>query len=218
VLVRDATPRRRAVVSPPRSAQVEVGRDRSPDTPNPEMTTTSFARRLPFAAVLLLGACADAATAPTAVGAPRLAVVGENGARRFTQDELYDFGGDGVVQFTCEDGTQSEPVQLFGTLFERYTFTQTPSGGLHYLSSTMPVGLHGVGVVSGQEYRVVERAHSAAHYDEDDQGGGSLHETLILRARDTRETFGITYLVQWRFAGSGDMTVNRWKERETCRR
>jgi hypothetical protein len=82
----------------------------------------------------------------------------------------------------------------------------------------MPVGLYGVGLVSGQEYRVVEREQMTVHYDENDKGGGSLHETLILRAKDTRETFGITYLVQWRFAGPGDMIVNRWKELETCKR
>jgi len=175
--------------------------------------------RLPFAAAaLLLGACADTPTAPAATSAPQLNVAGENGAFRYTHDELYDFAGDSYTQFTCEDGTESEPIQLFGQLFERYTFMQTPSGRVQYVSSTMPVGMYGVGLVSGQGYRVVEREQMTVHYDENDKGGGSLHETLILRAKDTRETFGITYLVQWRFAGPGDMIVNRWKELETCKR
>ena len=178
-----------------------------------------LARRLPLAAAaaLLLGACADAATAP-APSAPQLNVADENGAFCYTHDELYDFAGDSYTQFTCEDGTESEPIQLFGQLFERYTFMQTPSGHVQYVSSTMPVGMYGVGLVSGQGYRVVEREQMTVHYDENDKGGGSLHETLILRAKDTRETFGITYLVQWRFAGPGDMIVNRWKELETCKR
>ena len=178
---------------------------------------TPFTRLSLAAATLLLGACADGPAAPTVASAPRLDLAGENGAQRYTYDELYDFGGDSYVHFTCEDGTESEPVQLFGQIFERYTFMRTPSGGLHYVSSTMPVGLHGIGLVSGQEYRVVEREHSSVHYDENDVGGGSLHETVTLRAQDTHETFGITYLVQWRFAGSGEMIVNRWKERETCK-
>ena len=177
-----------------------------------------FVRRLPLAAAaaLLLGACADLPTASPATGAPRLDVAGDNGALRYTYDELYEFTGDSYVQFTCFDGTESEPVQLFGQIFERYTFMRTPSGQLQYVSSTMPVGLYGVGLESGQEYRVVEREQSSVHYDEDGKGGGSLHETISLRARDTHETFGITYLVRWKFAESGDMIVNRWKELETC--
>jgi hypothetical protein len=177
-----------------------------------------FVRRLPLAAAaaLLLGACADLPTASPAAGAPRLDVAGDNGALRYTYDELYEFTGDSYVRFTCFDGTESEPVQLFGQIFERYTFMRTPSGQLQYVSSTMPVGLYGVGLVSGQEYRVVEREQSSVHYDEDGKGGGSLHETISLRARDTHETFGITYLVRWKFAESGDMIVNRWKELETC--
>jgi hypothetical protein len=185
---------------------------------NPEPIMIPLSRLSLAAVTLLLGACADAPTAPIA-SAPRLDVAGdEKGAQRYTYDELYEFGGDSYVQFTCEDGTESEPVQLFGQIFERYTFMQTPSGRLQYVSSTMPVGLYGIGLVSGQEYRVVEREHYSVRYDEDDQGGGSLHETILLRATDTHETFGITYLVQWRFAGSGDMIVNRWKELERCKR
>ena len=63
----------------------------------------------------------------------------------------------------------------------------------------------------------IPRGSCTARYDAEDAGGGARHETLLLRAQETGETFGITYLIQWRMAGPGEITVNRWKEQESCR-
>lgn len=167
------------------------------------------------AAVLLLGACADATTAPSPVAAPSLDR--DNGAIRSTVTWVDEIWEGRIEQFTCQDGRQSEPVQLSGAIAERHAFMLTPSGRTLHVESSMPVGVKGVGLVTGQEYRVVDRSHVTARYDENDAGGGAMHETLLLRGLETGETYAITYLVQWRMGGPGEILVNRWIEKETCR-
>ena len=171
------------------------------------------------AAALLLGACADATTAPTApvAATPSFEMKDGPGAIRSTLTYLDEIWEGEIVQFTCQDGRQSEPIQLSGQMFERHAFMLTPSGRTLHVESSMPVGVKGVGLVTGQEYRVADRTQGTAHYDENDAGGGSRHETLLLRGLETGETYGITYIIQWRMGGPGEILVNRWKEMETCR-
>ena len=178
---------------------------------------TPFTRRLSLAAAVLLGACADAPTVPVVGDAPRPSVAGGNGAQRFTYDEVYEFDGDSYFGFTCSDGTESELVQVFGRIAERFTFMVTPSGRIQLVGNTMPVGLYGVGVESGQEYRVVEREQGTAHYAPDGSGGGSMRETFLLRGRETRATFAVSYQVHWKFGEDGELVLERLKVSETCK-
>jgi hypothetical protein len=46
-----------------------------------------------------------------------------------------------------------------GQLFTRYTITRDASGGIHALTQSMPIGLRGIGLTSGAEYKITEREH-----------------------------------------------------------
>lgn len=120
------------------------------------MPTSPF-RILP--AVLLaalLAACDVAPSSPTAPAAGALSPTAlAAGAVREVQENVYDLA-DSFVQFPCGDG-YTEVVQLQGQIYERYTLVWHDKGGFHATLHTMPVGMRGVGMETGAEYRIAER-------------------------------------------------------------
>src|SRR5688572_9697769 len=83
-------------------------------------------------------------------------------AERTVYESLYDFDGSYFVFACTPEGDplpidQGEPIRMEGKLFERITVLLKGNGEYHYTEHTMPVGMRGVGVDSGEEFRVTER-------------------------------------------------------------
>lgn len=111
-----------------------------------------------------LAACQDLPTdaAPVAeIGSGAFAM----GAERMVEEAFYDLT-DSYFVFPCDaDGEFTEvgeQVRMEGGVFERFTAMITPSGSVHATWHTMPVGLRGVGVDSGEAFRVKEAQHSSS--------------------------------------------------------
>ena len=117
--------------------------------------------RVASAALLIvaLGACDRAPTSPARVvsAAAALNATDANGVERRVEERLSDFTGS-LVAYPCGDG-YTEQILLEGQVFTRYTVTWSASGGVHSLTQSMPVGLRGVGLTSGAEYKITEREH-----------------------------------------------------------
>lgn len=128
--------------------------------------STSLWRLLPPALLAaLLAACDVAPSSPTAPAVPAVPATPTAGvfsptalavgAVREVQENIYDLT-DSFVQFPCGDG-YTEVVKLQGQIYERFTLLWHAKGGLHAQLNTMPVGLRGVGMETGAEYRIAER-------------------------------------------------------------
>lgn len=122
----------------------------------------------PFAAALLLPACADSPLQPHGTPVPT-PVAAAAAISRDVVEYVVDFEGshfsfactaDGEVTPDPEDG---ELVRMEGRLHVREVFTQDAAGNHHYTWHTMPVGLRGIGVTSGEEFRVTERSIGGAN-------------------------------------------------------
>lgn len=129
------------------------------------MRTDIFRRMSLVLTAALLVACGDAPSSPARPVAPRAASMASiatgaaspsaMGATREVQETLYDLS-DTFVRFPCGDG-YTEVVRLEGQVYERWTTVWDAAGGVHASLHTMPVGLRGVGLESGAEYRIAER-------------------------------------------------------------
>ena len=176
------------------------------------------------AATLLLLAACDAApvgprVAPIAPPAPSRAIVAASEPvhedPREEREYVYDMDGS-VVTFFCSDGRESEPVALSGHIRERTTSVDTPDGTVRFRLHSKPDGLQGVGTVTGQPYQVVEREQTWGHYAE--RGVVGLHRTVwTLRARDTMETYVLTYTQRFTMDENRDIVFLREWERAECR-
>ena len=115
--------------------------------------------RIPLlVAVLALAACdrSDTPTAPATVAPiPTAAQSNDGGAERSVDERLFDVSGS-LIGVECTDGRLSELVELQGQIFERFTVVSNPAGGFHAVYHTMPIGLRGTGVESGEEFVFVE--------------------------------------------------------------
>ena len=181
---------------------------------------TLGAALLPLLPLLLLAACDATPVEPrlaTAAPSRTLEAPGEepNADPREEREYVYDMDGS-VVTFFCADGRESEPVALAGRIRERVTSVGTPDGTVRFRLQTIPDGLHGVGTVTGQPYRVVEREQTWGHYAE--RGVVGLHRTVwTLRARDTMETYTLTYTQRFTMDENRDLVFLREWERAECR-
>ena len=176
--------------------------------------------RLPAlgAALLLLAACDATPVAPrptpTAAPARVTAVDNTNDAPSRANEIVYDLEGS-VVTFWCSDGRESEPVALSGRIREKTTSIGTPDGTVRFRLHAIPDGLQGVGTVTGQPYRVVEREQTWGHYAE--RGVVGLRRTVwTLRARDTMETYTLTYTQRFTMDENRDIVFLREWERADC--
>ena len=120
------------------------------------MPTSPF-RILPAALLAaLLAACDVTPSSPTAPAAGAFSPTAlAAGAVREVEENVYDLT-DSFVQIPCGD-SYTEVVQLQGQIYERFTLLWDAKGGLHASLHTMPVGMRGVGMESGAEYRIAER-------------------------------------------------------------
>lgn len=127
--------------------------------------------RLRLVAVALLtlaAACSDASTAPRPAdvqadrASPKLMLGMDAGGepRRELTTDVYDLSGS-LVQLPCGEDGYTEEIEMQGQIFASYALVRDAAGGLHVTAQWMPVGMRGVGVTSGAEYRVAEREHIA---------------------------------------------------------
>ena len=170
-----------------------------------------LARLLPPLAILALAACADA-TAP--VAAPRASAAGGDGTDRAVAEHVVDMAGS-YTMYTCADGTESELIELRGSIHHRVTWSQTPSGMMHLQEQSMPVGLRGVGVASGHEYRIVERDRMNVRLTPELQAG-FYRDRWEIRNGVTGARAVLVFAVHWRFEPDGELDVSREIERAGC--
>ena len=180
----------------------------------------SSASRIPLCAafaVAVLAGCdsGDRLTAaPALVTAPASSLVQAGGAERSVQEALYDLTGSST-QIECENGQSSELVELEGKIFERFTVIANPAGGFHATYHTMPVGLKGVGTVSGEEYRVKEQDHGA--FGQTLTGlVGSYRQIMRLVGRTSGRSFSMVVRGHYTINANGEITVEREKAIFTC--
>jgi hypothetical protein len=122
---------------------------------------------------------------------------------------------DVFTQFICEDGTTSELVALEGQLFTRNTVTLNPAGTYHITSHSMPIGLRGVGVETGQEYRVKEQEHMSVRQAEIGYSG-TLRDVFVLIGRQSKETYKLVTISHYVVTPQGKVVIERQKERWEC--
>ena len=148
------------------------------------MSTTFFRTATVALLATVASACDRAPTSPSSlVAAPRTVSLSENatgGAEREIAERLSDFT-DALVSFPCGD-EYTEQVRMEGAIFERYTITRDGSGGFHVLIHTMPVGLRGIGLTTGAEYRISEREHGVFNQGAMEQTVSSYQSRLVVSA------------------------------------
>src|SRR5262249_48987246 len=138
-------------------------------TESEDTIMSSFTTRVSLAVIGVLvtacGSLSDGSTAPLIAPADRAVASLQpngNGAERTVYEAVYDLTGS-QTSIECDDGRSSELVALDGKVYERIVEVTLPSGALRTVFQTMPVGLRGTGVESGEEYRVTERDFGSYH-------------------------------------------------------
>jgi hypothetical protein len=168
-----------------------------------------------LAATVLLAACDGASTnltEPTAPLAPTAASASVD--RVIDEQRVIDMTGT-LVGFECDDGTETELVELEGTIVRREVTTITPSGAIIFTSHSRPMGLRGTGTVSGHEYRVVEKEHYAVSQREPGYAG-TFRIVYELTNRVTMKTYKIVEAGHYTVAENGTVVVEREKIRGEC--
>ena len=144
-----------------------------------------------------------------------------NGAERTVFEALYDMS-DSLYTFPCsEEGellpeTDGEYIDIEGHIFERLVFLIDGTGEYHYHASTMPVGLRGVGVTSGEEFRIKEDDRQIAN-QKFAGGTGSYSGQLKMVGKDTHRTFWLMFAGHYNIAPDGTVKVSRDRLSTECR-
>jgi hypothetical protein len=163
-------------------------------------------------ALITLAAC-DAASPTNSLAplGPRANTVQSSsaatGAQRVVYEALHDLQGS-EIWVECGDGTVSEAITLTGKLFERFTGVLDPAGGEHTVYHTMPVGLAGVGSVSGEEFRVKWQDHGVSS-ETLMVSGGSYRQTLRLVGRVSGRSFALVVSGRYTINANGEVVVYR---------
>jgi len=175
---------------------------------------SSHTRRTGLVAfAFILAACDGQPTAPASASIATPTSVASSVERTV---ESYISSFEGVLAgFICEDGTTSELVALEGQLFTRNTVSVNPTGTYHVTSHSMPIGLRGVGVETGQEYRVKEQEHMAVTQAETGYSG-TLRNVFVLTGRESMETFKLVTIARYVVTPQGEIVIERQKERWEC--
>jgi len=172
-----------------------------------------------LAALITLAACDPAPTESlTPLGPTRANAAPSSsaaaGAERVVYEALHDLEG-AEVWVECGDGTVSEAVTLTGKMFERFTAVLDRAGGEHTVYHTMPVGLSGVGSVSGEAFRVKSRDHGTFAQTTMAEGG-SYRQTWSFVGRTSGRSFGLVVSGHVRLNANGEVVVSREKVVADC--
>ena len=149
------------------------------------------------------------------------AVHATGGTERTVREALYDFS-DSFYAFACSDDgellpeTDGELIDLEGHLYERITSQVDAAGGIHFLLNTMPVGFRGVGVDSGEEFRIKESEFFVAS-QRLTGNVGSFRQEVKLTGRDTHRTYSLVSRGHYVIGADGTIKVSRENLERDCR-
>jgi hypothetical protein len=149
------------------------------------------------------------------------AVHATGGAERTVQEALYDFS-DSFYTFACSENgellpdTEGELIDLEGYLYERITYQTDAAGGVHFRLNTMPVGLRGAGVDSGEEFRIRESEFFVAS-QRLTGNVGSFRQEVKLTGRDTHRTYSLVSKGHYVIGADGTIKVSRESLERECR-
>jgi hypothetical protein len=186
-----------------------------------------FPVRFRLAAVALfalIAACSEGSTGPkphasagkTDKASPKLMLaVQDGGATREVREEIYDLAGS-VVMLPCGEHGATEEVAIEGKIFSKVQWISDAAGGLHITSSWMPIGIRGIGLESGAEYRISERENSV-HNGTPMSATNAYRYTLNWQAQElgTRGTWTIESKVI--VNANGEYVVERGEVSASCR-
>jgi len=145
----------------------------------------------------------------------------DRGAERIVLEHLYDLS-DSLFTFPCsadgeplpeEDG---ELIEVEGAVYERMTLHTDGAKGLHYRVNTMPVGIRGVGLVSGEEFRITENSLTIAR-QRLTALSGTYQDRFKLVGKDTRRTYWLVSKGHYLIAADGTVKVSRDSFSTECR-
>jgi len=143
------------------------------------------------------------------------------GVERTVQEALYDFS-DSFYTFACSDNgellpdTDGERIDLEGYLYERITYQTDAAEGVHFRLNTMPVGLRGVGVDSGEEFRIRESEFFVAS-QRLTGNVGSFRQEVKLTGQDTHRTYSLVSRGHYVIGADGTIKVSRESLERECR-
>ena len=141
-------------------------------------------------------------------------------SERTVEESLYDLT-DSHFAFSCDangnplESGEGELVRIEGQIFERAMLVRDATGEFHFTMHSMPVNLRGVGVESGERFRVVERDKVVAN-QRGLANSGSYNATLKL-VGETGRTFWLRFSGSYRLGNDGELVRERNTETIVCR-
>lgn len=159
---------------------------------------------------------APARPEPLAVQDPSAAA-----AERLLIENLNDLSGAYYPMPCSADGEPLPPaerdlVRLEGKIYERLSAVTDGAGGVHVAVNTMPVGVRGTLVSTGEGFRVSEEFRSLANLRTTGDSG-SFRWTLKMVGLETRRTYWLVQSGNYRVAGDGTVVVDRGVFAIQCR-
>ena len=136
-------------------------------------------------------------------------------AERVLEEYVWDLDGI-VLPLECPGGTYSDDVMIEGSVVERYMLITDGNGSAHMRVHTMPVGMRGVSVHSGEQYRVREREQRSA-MQHMNGSTGSYRQTLSMFGRDSHHKFDLVFSGHYRQGPDGETVVERNQLKIDCR-
>ena len=168
--------------------------------------------------VIILASAAVAACqdAPTEVATDDVRFASE----RIAEESVYDYTGS-FTSFPCDENGdplelgEGELIALEGQVYERSMLVRSAVDDYHFTVHTMPVGFRGVGVTSGENFRVDEReqlvVNQRAHAN-----NGAYHSTLKI-VGETGRTFWLRYTYNYRLDSDGALHRERTDSSFVCK-
>jgi hypothetical protein len=159
---------------------------------------------------LLLAGCADRVTDPAGVPMQASSANANQGVT-WTEDMT------GIVyQIDCEPGVKSEPVALEGEIVYRFNVVIDGRGGVHISFVARPNGLRGVGLDSGEVYRVAEHSQEA-WTTTPSASNGTYRSRLTMVGRESGQRFTVVYYGHYTMNANGEIVAGRGDSSVECR-
>jgi hypothetical protein len=164
------------------------------------------------APLLVLAACAADTTAPGATADAQLAAATQPVYRAVYQGA---WTLDGVYWgFECE-GQESELIAMTGEIRHRLQLLEDGAGGFHVTAHQLSHNVGGVGLDSGEQFRVQEMAHET--FNDNGMGRlGSFTGRVTLTGRDSCRGFIYTLVGRFVINANDELVVEREAESFTC--
>jgi hypothetical protein len=173
-----------------------------------------------LAGALIMTACDRSPTASPMLLQDEM-FVARSAADHEVEESLTDM--DGVFfTFACSpegqplEQDEGELVRMQGHIYQKYTVRRDAQDGFHITFQTMPVGLAGTGVTSGEPFRVVEREHGT-HNQTQAGLNGAWRSELKLTGKDTGRTFWLVFSGNYRVSSDGGIIVDRDRQTVSCK-